>query len=400
MPMVGIGEPVADVVDRARRRRRRCSCSTAATRSACVTRQRRARLPRRPAPDERRRTRERSIAGRRLRDRARSTPARTPIRSTGAVVTPISLATTFAQAAVGEHAGFEYAPHRQPHARARSRTCLGVARGRGARPRVRERAWPRRTRCSALLGPGDHVVIPDDAYGGTFRLVSKVYAPAGHRLERRPTSPTSDALEAAWRDETRARVGRDADEPDAHDRRHRGGRARSRTSAARCVVVDNTFATPYLQQPLELGADIVVHSTTKYLGGHSDVVGGFVALDDDELAERARVRAERGRRGAVAVRLLPRAARASRRSRCAWTGTARTPAAIVGDARRRTRPSTASCTPGCPTTRARRSPRRQMRDFGGMVSFTRRGRRGRPRSTSWRGPGCSRWPSRSARSSR
>ena len=83
----------------------------------------------------------------------------------------------------------------------------------------------------------------------------------------------------------------------------------SPTSTARCCVVDNTFATPYLQNPLAWGADVVVHSATKYLGGHSDVVGGFVAVDDDELAERLRFTPERRRRGARAVRLLPRAAR-------------------------------------------------------------------------------------------
>ncbi len=84
------------------------------------------------------------------------------------------------------------------------------------------------------------------------------------------------------------------------------GGLRPRTGA-RCVV-DNTFATPYLQRPLELGADVVVHSTTKYLGGHSDVVGGFIALDDDELADRHRFSAERGGRGARATRLLAGAA--------------------------------------------------------------------------------------------
>jgi cystathionine beta-lyase/cystathionine gamma-synthase len=82
-------------------------------------------------------------------------------------------------------------------------------------------------------------------------------------------------------------VARDTDQPAAHLLRHRGDR-RDRSARGAIVVVDNTFATPYLQQPLTLGADVVVHSATKYLGGHSDVVGGFVAVDDDELADRLR----------------------------------------------------------------------------------------------------------------
>jgi cystathionine gamma-synthase len=132
------------------------------------------------------------------------------------------------------------------------------------------------------LRPGEHVVIPRDAYGGTWRLVHEVFAPMGVHFDAVDLDDPA-ALAAAWRDTTRlvwvesptnpllAIVDIAAVAEYAHERE------------ARCVV-DNTFATPYLQRPLELGADVVVHSTTKYLGGHSDVVGGFVAVVDDDLA--------------------------------------------------------------------------------------------------------------------
>jgi cystathionine gamma-synthase len=124
-----------------------------------------------------------------------------------------------------------------------------------------------------LLDPGDHVVLLPDAYGGTFRLLSRVHTALGWSTERTegarmlwvetPSNPRLNVVDIA----------------EAAEWVHgQGG----------LLVVDNTFATPYLQTPLALGADIVVHSATKYLGGHSDVVGGFIAVDDDTLAERLR----------------------------------------------------------------------------------------------------------------
>lgn len=203
-----------------------------------------------------------------------------PDPATGAVVPAIHLASTFAQDAVGSHQGFEYARTGNPTRAAletsiaaleSARHGIAFSSGMAATDAVLRR-----------LRPGDHIVIPDDAYGGTYRLVARVLAPMG--IDFSPVNlADADALGEAWRPETRlvwvetptnpllriadiagiARV--------AHDR---GG----------LCIVDNTFATPYLQQPLSLGADAVVHSTTKYLGGHSDVVGGFVATDDDGLA--------------------------------------------------------------------------------------------------------------------
>jgi len=200
--------------------------------------------------------------------------------STGAVIVPISLATTFEQSAVGEHQGYEYGRSGNP-TRTALEACLasleGAAHGLAfASGLAAEDALLRQ------LAPGDHVVLGNDAYGGTYRLIANVHGPAGQSWSAADLTDL-DALAERWTDRTRLVWVETPTNPlltvvdiaavttFAHDR------------GARCVV-DNTFATPYLQQPLSLGADAVVHSTTKYLGGHSDVVGGFVATNDDDLA--------------------------------------------------------------------------------------------------------------------
>lgn len=205
-----------------------------------------------------------------------------PDAVTGAVVPPISLASTFAQDGVGEHRGFEYSRSGNPTRAALERHVAvleGAAHGFAfASGLAAEDAVLR------LLAPGDGLLLSDDAYGGTFRLARQVHVPAGLRVD---TGDLTDAAatDAAWPEGTRMlwvetptnpwlRI---ADIAALADVAHRRGAL---------LVVDNTFATPALQRPLALGADAVVHSTTKYLGGHSDVVGGFVATDDDGLAER------------------------------------------------------------------------------------------------------------------
>jgi cystathionine gamma-synthase len=137
-----------------------------------------------------------------------------------------------------------------------------------------------------LVKPGERILLGTDAYGGTFRLISQIYEPAGCSWSAVDLTDPA-ALAASWPGdavlvwlETPTNplltcIDIEAIATVAHEH------------GARCVV-DNTFATPYLQRPLEFGADVVVHSTTKYLGGHSDVIGGFAALDDDETAERLR----------------------------------------------------------------------------------------------------------------
>jgi cystathionine gamma-synthase len=203
---------------------------------------------------------------------------------TGAVVTPITLATTFAQDEVGKHGGFEYARSDNPTRRAYE-TCLASLEG-AAYGLAFASGLAAEDAVLRLLRPGDHVVIPNDAYGGTFRLVARVHATTG--LEWSAADLTDPAaVEAMWRDSTRMVWIETPTNPmlTVVDIAQVAATAHARGAL---VVVDNTFATPYLQQPLREGADIVVHSATKYLGGHSDVVGGFVALDDDVRAEELR----------------------------------------------------------------------------------------------------------------
>lgn len=207
-----------------------------------------------------------------------------PDAATGAVVPPISLSTTFAQAAVGEHQGFEYSRSGNPTRSAletcvasleRARHGLAFASGLAAEDNVLR-----------LLSPGQRILLGNDAYGGTFRLIAKVFGPLGYPwsavdltdLERlRDDWPADTAM--VWLETPTNPLLSCIDIAAVAEIAHARGAL---------VVVDNTFATPYLQQPLLHGADIVVHSATKYLGGHSDVVGGFLALDDDGLAERLR----------------------------------------------------------------------------------------------------------------
>lgn len=204
-----------------------------------------------------------------------------PDPSTGAVVVPISLATTFRQSAVGEHQGFEYGRSGNP-TRAALEACVASLEG-AAHGLAFASGLAAEDAVLRLLRPGDHVVLGDDAYGGTLRLIARVHAPAGLSWSAVDlTDP--EALAASWTERTRMVWVETPTNPllTVIDLAAVAALAHERGAL---VVVDNTFATPYLQQPLAHGADVVVHSSTKYLGGHSDVVGGFVATDDD-LAER------------------------------------------------------------------------------------------------------------------
>ena len=205
-----------------------------------------------------------------------------PDAATGAITVPIHLATTFVQDAPGKPGRFEYSRTANPtrDALQRSVSALeGAAHGFAFASGMAAE--------DALLGmlrPGDHVVLGLDAYGGTFRLIARVYAERGIAWSAVDLTD-QQALTAALRPETRQVWVETPTNPmlsvvdiaAVAQRAHAAGAA---------VIVDNTFATPYLQNPLALGADAAVHSSTKYLGGHSDVVGGFVAVNDEELAER------------------------------------------------------------------------------------------------------------------
>lgn len=207
-----------------------------------------------------------------------------PDAASGAVVVPITLSTTYAQQSPGEHLGYEYSRSGNP-TRSAYETCIASLEG--ARHGLAYASGLAAEDCVIrLIKPGRTILLGNDAYGGTYRLLAKVHHSEG-RMWRSTDLNDLTQLETEW-DASIAMVWFETptnpmltvnDIAAIADIAHRHGAL---------VVVDNTFATPYLQQPLACGADIVVHSATKYLSGHSDAVGGFVATNDDDLAGRLR----------------------------------------------------------------------------------------------------------------
>jgi cystathionine gamma-synthase len=204
-----------------------------------------------------------------------------PDPATGAVNTPIYASSTFAQDGVGGlRGGFEYARTGNPTRVALERVLAAVEDGRFGRAFASGMAA---SDCAlrAVLRPGDHIVIPDDAYGGTFRLIDKVFRLWG--VEHTAVHLADlDAVRAAVTGNTRMIWVETPTNPLLSIADIAALSDIGRGTGAK-VLVDNTFASPALQQPLTLGADIVLHSTTKYIGGHSDVVGGALVTDDEEL---------------------------------------------------------------------------------------------------------------------
>jgi cystathionine gamma-synthase len=205
-----------------------------------------------------------------------------PDPATGAIITPIYQTSTYVQEAVGVHKGYDYARVGNP-TRTALQTALaslenaefGIAfsSGLGAT-----------TTLMHLVNPGERVVLIADVYGGVYRMTSQVYEPKGYVFDYLPAPEFADLgshlderTRMVWIETPSNPMLNVVDIRAAADAAH---------AAGAILVVDNTFATPYLQSPLDLGADAVVHSTTKYLGGHSDVVGGFVATNDHTIAER------------------------------------------------------------------------------------------------------------------
>ncbi|MBA3906755.1 MAG: cystathionine gamma-synthase [Pseudonocardiales bacterium] len=288
-----------------------------------------------------------------------------PDPTTGAVITPIHPSSTFAQDGVGgTRAGYEYSRSSNP-TRTALQECLaaledgrhGIAFGSGMGAGdvlLRE-----------LVRPGDHIVIPHDAYGGTFRLVDKVLAPWGIEYTSVDLADIP-ALRAALRPRTRVIWCETPTNPLLGIADIAAVAEVAREAGAR-LVVDNTFASPYLQAPLALGADVVLHSTTKYIGGHSDVVGGALVTSDDELAERLRF--TQNAVGSVpgpfdawltlrGVKTL--AVRMERHS----DNAERVAELLVGH------PAVAEVRyPGLPEHPGHEIAAKQMRRFGGMVSF-------------------------------
>ena len=218
-----------------------------------------------------------------------------------------------------------------------------------------------------LVDPGQRVVLIADVYGGVYRMTSQIYEPKGYRFTYVPADEFDEGLASHLDEDVRMVWVETPSNPllNVVDIRRA---AEAAHAVGAILAVDNTFATPYLQQPLELGADVVVHSTTKYLGGHSDVIGGFVATNDDALARAAALPAEVARRRARPVRRVARAARDQ---------DARRPHAPALRERARDRGSFLDghpavervLYPGLTSHPGHEVALRQMRDFGGMVSF-------------------------------
>jgi cystathionine gamma-synthase len=289
--------------------------------------------------------------------------AQPPDPVTGAVVPPISLSTTFAQSEHGADRGFAYSRGNNPTRQAYEE-CLAslesashgfaFASGTAASDAVLR-----------LLPPGDHVVFPHDAYAGTFRLLTQVCSTTGTRWSVHDLGDP-EALAAAWPDGTSLVWMETPTNPLLEVVDIRAICALAHERGAR-VVVDNTFATPYLQRPLEHGADIVVHSATKYLGGHSDVMGGFAATRDPEIAERLGFL--QAVTGAVPspfdCYLVLRGVKtlAVRMDRHCQNASAIVSMLVKHPAVARVHHPSLADNPGSAVAR------RQMRDYGGMVSF-------------------------------
>ena len=287
-----------------------------------------------------------------------------PDPATGAVTVPIYQTSTYVQEAVGEHKGYDYSRTANP-TRTALQLCLaslesaehGVAfsSGMGAVTTVMH-----------LVHPGERVVAVNDVYGGVYRLFSQVYAPKGYAFEYLPVDEINANL-AAHLDERTRIVWLETPTNPLLNVIDIQAAAEAAHAAGAIVVVDNTFATPYLQRPLELGADIVVHSTTKYLGGHSDLIGGFAATSDPTIAERLYFLQKS--LGAVpgpfdswlVLRGLKTLAVRMRRH----CENARAVAAFLDEHPRVEK----VLYPGLPGHYGHELAARQMRDFGGMISF-------------------------------
>jgi len=207
-----------------------------------------------------------------------------PDPTTGAVMTPVYLTSTYVQDGPGGHKGFEYSRTHNP-TRFALQDCLAALEG--ARHGFAFASGLAATDCLLhLLDAGDHVVASDDVYGGTFRIFDKVWKKAGLSFSYVDMSDAAN-VERALRPETKLVWIESPTNPMLKIVDLAAVAAVARAHGAR-TVVDNTFATPFNQRPIELGIDLVAHSTTKYLNGHSDVVGGAVLTSDEALAERLR----------------------------------------------------------------------------------------------------------------
>jgi cystathionine beta-lyase/cystathionine gamma-synthase len=206
-----------------------------------------------------------------------------PDPATGAITTPIYQTSTFVQDEVGVHKGYDYSRTGNP-TRTALQQCLASLEN-AAHGVAFSSGLGATTTLMHLVSPGERVVCVNDVYGGVYRMFSQVYEPKGYDFTFLSAAQINAGLTEHLDDRTRIVWLESPTNPLLNIVDIRAA-AEAAHAAGALVVVDNTFASPYLQQPLDLGADVVVHSTTKYIGGHSDVVGGFIATNDPTIAER------------------------------------------------------------------------------------------------------------------
>jgi cystathionine beta-lyase/cystathionine gamma-synthase len=287
-----------------------------------------------------------------------------PDPTTGAITVPIYQTSTYEQDAVGENKGYDYSRSGNP---TRTALQLCLASLEGAEHGVAfASGLAATTTLMHLINPGDRVVAVNDVYGGVYRMFSQVYEPKGYAFDWVPAGDLSENLADHLDERTRIVWLETPTNPLLNVIDVRAA-AEAAHAAGALVVVDNTFASPYLQQPLALGADVVLHSTTKYLGGHSDLIGGFVATNDPTIAERLyflqkSLGAIPGPMDCWLVLRGLKTLAVRMRQHCANAH------AIAAFLDRHPRVEKVLY-PGLPNHPGHAVAARQMRDFGGMISF-------------------------------
>ena len=287
-----------------------------------------------------------------------------PDPTTGALTVPIHQTSTYLQSAVGENKGYDYSRAANP-TRSALETCLASLEG-AEHGVAFASGLGASTTLMHLINPGDRVVAVNDVYGGVYRMFAQVYEPKGYLFEWVSHEEINENLAAHLDERTRIVWLETPTNPLMNVLDIRAA-ADAAHEAGAMVVVDNTFASPYLQQPLSLGADVVLHSTTKYLGGHSDLIGGFVATSDPTVAERLYFlqKSLGAVPGPLDCWLVLRGAKTlavRMRQHCDNA------MAIAGFLDRHPRVEKVLY-PGLPHHPGHAIASRQMRDFGGMISF-------------------------------